>query len=232
MLSDSAVVPFSVPVDVPVNPDAPEAQRWLIAELAKSPYQSAKPSFFDQLVKQIEDWINSLINGLDSVAIPGAGSVLNLILLLGVIAVLVIAFLVFGLPRLNRRSAVTGELFGEDDLRDAAALRRDAERAAAAGDYTTAIEELFRALARNLDERTLVTFFPGSTARDVAARAGAVFPDVADRLLGAASAFDGVRYLGATGTAEEWQRLVELEREVRTAQPAHEHLVDEIPVPR
>ena len=220
-------VPVDVPIDVPVDPDAPEAQRWLIEELAKSPYQSAKPSPFDQLVKQIADWINSLIDGLGSVQIPGAGNVLNLIILLGVIAVLVVAFLIFGLPRLNRRAAATGELFGEDDVRDAASLRRDAERAAATGDYTTAIEELFRALARALDERTLVTFFPGSTARDVAVRAGAVFPDAADRLLESARGFDGVRYLNATGTVEQWQRLGELERELRTARPAREELVDE-----
>ncbi len=221
-----------LPVAVPVDPDAPEAQRWLLDELAKSAYQSAEPSPFDQLVKQITDWINSLIDGLGSVAIPGAGNVLNLIILLGVIALLVVAFLIFGLPRLNRRSAATGELFGEDDVRDAAALRRDAERAAAAGDYTTAIVELFRALARTLDERTLVSFFPGSTARDVAVRAGAVFPDAAARLLESARGFDGVRYLGATGTVEQWQLLQELERELRLARPAHEQLVDDLAAPR
>ena len=39
-------------------------------------------------------------------------------------------------------------------------MRRAAERAAAAGDYTTAIAELFRALARGLAERTVVTTHP------------------------------------------------------------------------
>jgi hypothetical protein len=231
-LNGSIQAAAGLPLDVPVDPDAPEAQRWLIEELAKSPYQSAKPSFFEQVLKQISDWINSLIDGLGSVQVPGAGNVLNLIILLGVIAVLVVAFLIFGLPRLNRRSAAAGELFGDDDIRDAAALRRDADRAAAVGDYTTAIEELFRALARNLDERTLVSFFPGSTARDVAVRAGTVFPDAAARLVEAARGFDGVRYLGATGTVEQWQRLVELERELRTARPAHEEFAEEIAVPR
>jgi len=220
----------SLPADVPVDPNAPEAQRWLIEELAKSPYQSAKPSWFDQLAQQITDWINSLINGLGSIQVPGAGNVLNLLILVGVIAVLVVAFVIFGLPRLNRRSTAVGELFGDDDIRDAAGLRLDAERAAAAGDYTTAIEELFRALARGLDERTLVSFFPGSTARDVAVRAGQVFPDAAGPLLDAARSFDGVRYLGASGTAAEWERLVTLERALRTARPARE-AADEIAVP-
>ena len=233
-MSLPAALPVNAPFDVPVDPDAPEAKRWLIEELAKSPYQAAKPSWFDQIVQQITDWLNSLINGLGSVQVPGAGNVLNLIILLGVIAVLVVAFLVFGLPRLNRRAAAVGELFGDGDIRDAAAMRRDAERAAAAGDYTTAIEELFRCLARGLDERTLVSFFPGSTARDVAVRAGLVFPDVASRLLDAAHAFDAVRYLGASGTAAEWDRLVALERELRTARAAHADVVhdDELVVRR
>jgi hypothetical protein len=222
------VTPFAIPVD----PDSPEAQRWLIEELAKSPYQTARPSWLDQLAKTITDWITSLVNGLGSVQVPGAGTALNLVVGVMVIVLLVIAFLVFGLPRLNRRSAVTGELFGEDDARDAASLRRDAERAAESGDYTTAITELFRALARRLDERTLVSFFPGSTARDVAVRAGQVFPDAAGPLLDAARAFDGVRYLDAVGTAAQWERLVALERELRSARPAHDDALDDVALPR
>ena len=217
------MTPFAVPVD----PDAPEAQRWLIEELSKSPYQAARPSWLDQLAKTITDWINSLVNGLGSVQVPGAGTALNLVVGAMVVVLLVVAFLVFGLPRLNRRSAVTGELFGEDDARDAAYLRRDAERAAESGDYTTAITELFRALARRLDERTLVSFFPGSTARDVAVRAGQVFPDAAGHLLDAARAFDGVRYLDAVGTSAQWERLVALERELRSARPAHDDALDD-----
>ena len=207
-----------VPGDVPVDPDAPEAQRWLLDELAKPAYQSAKPSLFDQILQAIQDWLDSL--RLPSApGIPVIGNLLPVALLLLIAVLLVVAFLVFGLPRLNRRSAAKGELFGDDDRRDAAALRRDAERAAAAGDYATAIAELFRALARSLHERTLVSAFPGSTASDVAGRAGRVFPDAADRLRSAARSFDGVRYLGAAGSVEEWESLVALERQLRSARP-------------
>lgn len=207
------------PADVPVDPDGPEAQRWLLQELAKAEYRSAQPNPFDQIVRTIEDWINSLINGLGSVQIPGIGSLLGIVAF-GIVAVLlVIAFLVFGLPRLSRRSSTEAAVFSPHDSRDAAALRRDAERAAASGDYTLAIAEIFRALARGLDERTLVSSFPGSTASDLATRAARVFPDAAPRLRDAAAAFDGVRYLGATGRVEQWDQLVALERELRTARP-------------
>lgn len=211
------IVTSGIVSSVPVDPDAPTAQRWLIEELARSPYQAAQPSPFDQFANQLSDWINSLIASLGRVAVPGAGSVLNVVIGAVVLALLVIAFLIFGLPRINRRSTITGEVFGVDDIRDAAGLRRDAERAAAAGDYATAIAELFRALARGLDERTLVSFFPGSTAHDVAVRCGRVFPDAAGPLLDAARDFDGVRYLGAPGSAAEWDHLVALERELRTS---------------
>ncbi len=217
-----SLLAVGAPITVPVDPNAPVAQRWLLDELAKSPYQAATPSWFDRLVTQFSDWLNSLITGLGSVRIPGAGNLLTLIVVLAVVVVLVVAFLVFGVPRINRRSTVTGQVFGDDDIRDAAALRRDAERAAASGDYSTAIAELFRALARSLDERTLVSFFPGSTARGVATRAGQVFPDAADRLLDAAETFDEVRYLGATGSASQWDRLLALERELRSARTPHD----------
>jgi hypothetical protein len=216
------VAPFDVPVDVPVDPDNPDARRWLLDELSKPIYQSAKPTIFDQIITAIEDWLNSLVNGLGSVRVPVVGNLLPLAALVIVVGLLVVAFLVFGLPRVRRRSSAGGELFADHDDRDAATMRRDAQRAAASGDYTAAIAELFRALARGLDERTLVSAFPGSTASDVAARAGRVFPDTAARLREAASAFDGVRYLGAVGTVAQWDQLVALERELRTARAPHE----------
>jgi hypothetical protein len=210
---------MGLPFDVPVDPDGPEARRWLLEELAKAEYQSAKPGLFDRIVRAIEDWINSLVTGLGSVQVPGIGSLLGIVVVGIVVALLVIAFLVFGLPRITRRSAADGAVFAEHDTRDAAAMRRDAERAAASGDYTTAIAELFRAIARSLDERALVSSFPGSTANDLATRAARVFPDAAPQLHDAASAFDGVRYLGASGRGEQWQQLVALDRELRSARP-------------
>jgi len=196
------IAPLSaVPTDVPVDPDGPEARRWLLEELSKAEYQSAHPSPFDQLVTTIQDWINSLIDGLGSVQVPGIGNLLGLVAVAIAVVLLVIAFLVFGLPRISRRSSAGGALFAEHETRDAAAMRRDAELAAASGDYSAAIAELFRALACSLDERTLVSTFPGSTASELAMRAGQVFPDAAPRLNTAAASFNGVRYLGATGTS-------------------------------
>ena len=211
---------LAVPIDVPVDPDAPEAREWLLDELSKQPYQTAKPTFFDLVAQQILDWLGDALDWLSSPTGGGPTSdvpVWLLAVLIPVVLILVLAFLIYGLPRLNRRSRVTGALFGEDDVRDAVSLRKAAERAAAAGDYSTAIAELFRSIARGLAERTLVSTFPGTTAREFARRAAVAFPGEAEPLTTAASDFDGVRYLERDGTVEQWDAMVALERRLRTA---------------
>ncbi len=206
------------PLDVPVDPDADEARELLINELAKPQYQAAKPTLFDQLAQAFWDWLNSLtIGGVEGPPALGLGIILVL-----VAAAIVVAILVFGLPRLNRRSAVAGSLFGDDDTRDAAHLRRDAEAAAAAGDWATAIAEMFRAVARGLAERTVLTTTPGTTASGFATRAGVAFPSLREEFVASAHSFDEVRYLGREGTREQYDAVASLETRARGLKPTLE----------
>jgi hypothetical protein len=204
------------PFSVPVEPDRPGARQLLADELAKQEYQRAKPTWFDELVARILDWFNSLHFG--SAQGPPAFGMLVLLVVIGVL--LLIAFLVFGLPRLNRRSTVTGSLFGEDDARTAAQMRAAAEAAAATGDYALAIAEMYRAIARGLAERTVLTTSPGTTAHDFAARAASAFPARAAELSTSARAFDEVRYLDRPGSREQYEQVTALERRLRSAKPA------------
>jgi hypothetical protein len=208
----------AVALDVPVDPDPPEAREWLIDELAKPVYQAAQPTLFDRIAKAIADWIASLQFG-DVQGPPAFG--LAVILTLVVVGI-VVAILIFGVPRRNRRSAVAGSLFGDDDDRSAARIRQDAEAAAANGDFSAALVEMFRAVARGLAERTIVTTTPGTTARDFARRAGLVFPDLGGRLVDSAAVFDGVRYLGRPGTEEQYRAMASLEGALRSARPTLE----------
>lgn len=215
-----------IPADVPVDPDAPEARDWVLDELSKAPYQAAQPSLLDLIGAWLMDRLGEILEFLfgGAGALGEGGAPLWLALLIPVAVLVVIAFLVYGVPRLNRRRPAAGALFGEDDERDAAAMRRDAERAAGAGDFATAIAELFRALARGLAERTLVTTHPGTTASEFARRAAAVFPDAGEDLRACSAGFDAVRYLGHPGTREQWERIATLERRLRAARPAAEAL--------
>ena len=209
-----------LPHSIPVEPDRPAARRLLADELAKQEYQSAKPTWFDQLLGGIGDWLDSLRFG-DAQGPPAFGM---LVLIVVIVILLVIAFLIFGLPRLNRRSAVSGSLFGEDDARTAAQMRSAAEAAAARGDHATAIAEMYRSIARGLAERTVLTTMPGTTAHDFSLRAGRAFPPQSDALTAASAAFDDVRYLGGTGSAESYLQVAALEAELRAAKPILERV--------
>ena len=215
-----------LPFDVPVDPDAPDAQDWLIEELTKPEYQAAQPTLFDRISRAIFEWIFDLFDGGGQ--LEGPPTLMLAILLVLVVGAIVLAILVFGVPRRGKKSAVTGSIFGDEDDRSAARMRQDAERAAADGDYSTAIAELFRSIARGLAEREVLTTFPGTTAADFARRSGRVFPAQAERLVTAAEDFDGVRYLDRVGTPEQYATMAALERDLRTARAALE--VD-VPVP-
>ena len=205
-------------VSVPVDPDAPEAEQWLRDELSKQQYLEAQPSWFDRLMQQIFDFIfNSGGSQGSAVGGPGIGGVIIIVL---VVIIVVVAFAIFGLPRLNRKSRVVGALFGDDDSRTSTIMRKAATDAARSGDFALAIAEMYRAIARGLSERTLVTTSPGTTAHDFAIRSGLIFPDHAVRLTVAAVSFDEVRYLELTGSREKFDFIAALESDLRAAKPS------------
>jgi hypothetical protein len=205
-----------LPVAVPVQPDGDEARRWLLDELAKQPYQASRPTPIDLLAQAFFDWLGSLFRNQGD----PTPTVLLVVAVTVVVALVVVALLLFGIPRANRRSrGPAAGLFGEDDRRTAAELRAAARAASAAGDHSLAVLERYRALARDLDERTLVALFPGTTADAFARQASGIFPAEAAELAAAADAFDGIRYAGRAGTREQADRVAGLDDRIATARP-------------
>lgn len=206
----------SAVLQIPVDPSSPDAQQWILGELAKAPYQAAKPTWFDLASKAVQDWITSLFQG------PGgnAGPVLLAVVVIVITGLIVAAFLIFGRPHLNRRTADGRRaLFGDDDRRTADELRASAAAAARVGDWAQAIEERFRAIAQSLDERTIVSVTPGTTAVEFAARTALAVPEERDELTASARAFDEVRYLERPGDEGQYRRLVSLDERLRAARP-------------
>ncbi|MGO2111955.1 MAG: DUF4129 domain-containing protein [Pseudoclavibacter sp.] len=202
---------------VPLDPDADDASNWVTEELSKQEYVSAQPTIWDRAVQLFWEWVDSLFDGvLGAPADPTA----MLIVLVVVVGVILLAIFV-GRPALARRSAVSSDrrVFLEDDARTAAELRTAAEKAAAGGDWTLAVAERFRAIARDLGDRTLIAVRPGSTAHDVARRATVPFPGEGDALQRAASDFDDVRYLDREGSEAAWRRTRELDDRLAAAKP-------------
>lgn len=195
---------------VPVEPDAPDARDLLLNELSDPAYAESQPTWFDLIAQSVLDWFGSLRPG-EGGGPPALGLVIGAIVLAAAIAA---AILVYGLPRWRSRSRLATELLGERDRRTARQLRRDAERAAAAGDWPRAIAERYRAIARALDERTIVTALPGTTAHGFARAAARQFPENGSQLEAAADRFDGVRYLDRPGTAADYTLVRELDEAI------------------
>ena len=200
---------------VPVDPDAEEARELLVGELAKPVYRAAEPTWFDRLSAAVGDWFADFLE----FAPGGTPALAWTVILLALVAAVVAAYFIFGPPRVNRRSSVVGGVFGDDDSRSAQTLRAAAERAAAAADWVVAIEEMFRAIARGLSERAIVSTMPGTTASAFAASASGPFPESSAELASAAASFDAVRYLGRTGSRAEFDDLAALERQLRAGTP-------------
>lgn len=200
---------------IPVDPDAPDARRLLVDELAKPPYRAAQPSWFDTLSKNFFDWLASLFSGAGG----AGGGWLPLVAVVVVVALVLAALLIWGLPRPNRRRPASNVLFGERDTRSAEEMRAAGRAAAAARNWPLAVAEQFRALAGGLSERTIVELSPGTTATDFARAAALTLPAERSAFAAAARAFDDVRYLGRSGSEADYRALCELERRVVAARP-------------
>jgi hypothetical protein len=197
----------------PLEPGAPDARDLLIDELSNPAYAEALPTWFDLLSQAVLDWFLSLFDR-EVAGPPGLGLVIVLLIIAALIAV---AIAVYGIPARRRSSRLIDDLFGEADRRRARELRRDAEAAASRGDWAAAIADRFRAIARALDERTIVSVHPGTTEHDVARRAGGAFPTHADELGRAADVFDAVRYLGRPGDEQQYQAVARLDDQLNRA---------------
>lgn len=204
------------PAETPVDPGRDQAQQWLRDELSNPRYAEAQPTWFDRLANAVNDWLNSLSFNPNSLGLPHVPTIVALLLVLCAAAVL--GYLVFGPPRLGRRATTLGALFGSDDQRDSDALRHSAEAAARAGDWAIATEEMFRAIARGLDERTIISVTPGTTAQGFARLAENAFSDFGERIRLLASHFDEVRYLGALGSQSHYRDAAALESALRATQ--------------
>lgn len=201
----------------PLTPDGDEARDWAERELSKPAYDIAEPTPFDIVARAVGDFFASLF----STELSGEwGSVVALIAGIVVVIVIVAAFAVWGVPRASRRArAQATALFGESEGRSAAELRAAAASHARTGEWEAAVVLHFRALARGCAERGVVDAPPGATVHAFARAAGRAFPDLAERLEAAATAFDDVRYLRRPGTPELYRLVADTDAAVVAARP-------------
>ena len=193
----------------PVRPDGPTAQRWATEELLDPVYHQQQ-----SLLNRLLTWLGHLFSGLHGAALPPRGA---LLVAAGVlVVVLVVALWITGPVRRARRSRPDAVLAAADG-RTSAELRAAADAAAAAGDFSAAVAERFRALARSLEERAMLDERPGRTADEVARDAGEVLTTVAVALVRAGRLFDDVVYGGRAGRRSDDDEMRAADDAVRAA---------------
>jgi hypothetical protein len=101
----------------------------------------------------------------------------------------------------------------------AADHRLRAGRLADAGDYAGATVERVRAIARELDDRAVLTPRAGRTANEMAEEAAAALPAEAGALRSASLLFDDICYGDRPGTPEGYGAGPELDARISAAVP-------------
>jgi len=138
------------------------------------------------------------------------------------VALIVIALLVWVLPKVRRESvaaASDGDVL--EDLTITPRTYRDrAAQAFAEGRYDDAALDGFRAIAKDMSDRTLLDDAPGRTAHEVSLALAQPFPGHADRLAQAANVFDAVRYGHRGATADQATEVQRLDAELVRTRPA------------
>ena len=144
---------------------------------------------------------------------PGGWFTISVLLILLAIAVVVAVRIVRRTMRTNRGGEYA--LFGEHEL-SAAEHRATAEQHAAAGNWSAAIRHRLRAVARQLEESTVLDPVPGRTATELARDAGRVIPHLAAELARAAEAFNDVTYGERPGTESAYLMIADLDDHLRS----------------
>lgn len=210
--------PFETP---PLDPDSDQAREWVLQEMTNPAYRQSEPTWWDIISMKFLEWVQNTFRAVVDGAPDSTGDLL--LLILGLAAAALIIWAIIAASRRTRVGAksnlpAAGVVFDNDE-RSVRELREAANRAAEAGNFTLAVEEQFRALARMLFDRTLIALRPGSTAQDVARRAAVPFPGHDERLRSAAISFDRARYLDQESNRAEWQALRDLDAELERARP-------------
>lgn len=227
MLADRFAA-LGVVADIPVVPDGDTAREWARQELA-DPIYHQRESLLDVIWRWLQERFAETQDALGNVDARYAALALGAVVIIGVL----IALAVTGPVRRARRAGRDSTEVFVDDQRTAAELRASADALAAAGRWSEAVLDRFRAILRSLDERAVLDDRPGRTAHEAASEAAIALPSCAADLNRAGRLFDDVCYGDVHATADDDARLREVDARVRSTRPvAPSTPVETLAVPR
>ena len=194
-----------------LSPTPPQARDWLSQELRGPDYRSP---WLESVIRWVEDQIGKIL--------AGAGRLTGLSLLITMlIALVVIALLVWVLPRVRREPGSAGSdgAVLQDATTTPGQYRNRADQALREGRYDDAVLDGFRAVAQDMSRRRVLHDAPGRTAHEVSLALSPPFPDQAARLAQAADLFDAVRYGHHHADASQAGQIRELDAELAGSRP-------------
>lgn len=198
------------PAEPPIDIGRDEAADAAARELSKGLYHQDDPSIPQRVIDWLSNWIQRLLSEVDN-ASPGGLTGLLIIVGLIVVAAIIVRWRVGPLARSRRRASA---MVFTDGQRSAAEHRTAAKEAAGNGDFAVAIRERFRALVRELEERTLLDQRPGRTADEAAAEIAQLAPQVGGAVQTAARIFDEVWYGGRPADSARYDQVAQADDQV------------------
>ncbi|NYH91629.1 DUF4129 domain-containing protein [Actinopolymorpha rutila] len=202
----SALVSGSVgrlPGEPPIDIGGADAARAARDELTKGIYHRDEPGLVSRVLVWARDWLADVFGRIAAVS-PGGWWGLVALAAVVVLAVVVVRWRVGALARTRART--DGTVFA-GTVRSAAEYREAARAAAARDDHEAAVRDGFRALVRELEERTFLDERPGRTADEVAREGSVIAPEAAASLRTAAREFDEVCYGGRVATVRAYDEI-------------------------
>ncbi len=188
-------------------------QRLARAELSKAIYHPHEP-----LTQRILNAIGDLLSDLSQAGRAFPGGWWAAVALAAVLAT-IIAVVLSRTGPLARSRRAEGQLMTGSGPLSAADHRLRAGRLADAGDYAAATVERVRAIARELDDRAVLTPRAGRTANEMAKEAAAALPAEAGALRSAALLFDDICYGDRPGTQAGYALIQELDTRISASVP-------------
>lgn len=196
-----------------LDPAPAEARKWLSDELRGSSYHDP---WLESAKRWVLERLGRLLDGAGNLANSGLSLVVTVL-----VALVATALLAWVLPKV-RRESVAANPHGPvlvDPTIAASTYRGLAARAFTAGRYDDAILDGFRAIARDMSDRTLLDDAPGRTAHEISLGLSHPFPDLAERIAQSANVFDAVRYGHRRATADQARDVLQLDAQLARTRP-------------
>ncbi len=192
------------------QPSRDEGQEWARDELSDPIYREADMTLFERIGRAISDFFSDLLDSAAQIESPA---------LTIVVVAAVVALIVLGVWWTRRSANVRLEHVAARQpvfrsQLDPGALRRSAAEAAASDEWRLAVQELVRAVFAEQANAQRITIDRSSTARELAAAAGAASPRSAEAFERLASLFDEVSFAGGRVTRDAWERAEALDARI------------------